>query len=148
MELPQKQLFEEFIQYAYNEMNLSGWRDRMNEQRGFDSNYFNDYRHAPIGIKSQGLDYRSRMTIPELVEENGNFEETMMHIFKNDLYEHHWFKAWFKHQYHEIYHSMSDAERYDLGDGRSEIGWDLNGFIQGLTFEKMMEIIESDISLK
>jgi len=148
MELPQKQLFEEFIQYAFNEMNIPGWRDRMNELRGFESGYFNDYRHAPIGKKTQHLDYRARMTIPELVEENGHFEETMMNIFKNDLYEYHWFKAWFEYHYNEIYISMSDSEQYDLGNGHSEIGWDLNEFIKGLTFEKMMEIIDSQISLK
>jgi len=148
MNLSQNQLFEEFIQYAFNEMNTIGWRDRMNELRGFETGHLYYYRHAPIGgTNNQGLE-RLQMTIPELAEENGNFEETIMNIFKWDLFEHHWFKGWFKHYYNEIYITMSDEDQHKLGDGRSEIHYDFEEFIYNLSFEKMMEIIYSDNSLK
>jgi len=120
----------------------------MNDLRGFETGYLYNYRHTPIGIKSQELDYRLRMTIPELVEENGNFEEIIMNIFKWDLFEHHWFKGWVKHYYNEIYITMSDEDQHKLGDGRSEILYDFEEFICDLSFEKMMEIIHSDNSLK
>jgi len=147
MNLLQNQLFEEFIQYAYNEMNISGWRDRMNELRGFETGHLYYYRQAPNGTNNQGLE-RLQMTIPELAEENGNFEETIMNIFKWDLFEHHWFKGWFKHYHNEIYITMSDEDQHKLGDGRSEIQCDFEEFIDDLSFEKMMEIIHSDNSLK
>ena len=147
MNLLQNQLFEEFIQYAYNEMNISGWKDRMNELRGFETGHLYYYRDAPIGINNQLLE-RLQMTIPELVEENGNFVETIMNIFKWDLFEQHWFKGWFKHYHNEIYITMSDEDQHKLGDGRSEIQCDFEEFIDDLSFEKMMEIIHSDNSLK
>jgi hypothetical protein len=143
-----QQYFEEFIQFAFNEINTPGWRDRLNELRGFNNRDFNDYRHAPIGIKCQGLDYRSQMTIPELVEENGNFEETIMTIFRWDLLEEQWFKSWFQHYYNEIYITMNETEKWELVDGRSEFTWNFQEFLEGLNFEKMMEIIDSQYSLK
>jgi len=152
MNIPQQELFEEFVQFAYNEMILLGWRERLNELRNCDSGYFNIYRHEPNCYKSQAcIIYRKKrmeMTIPECVEENGDFEKTMMNIFRNDLDEHHWFKSWFQKYHTELYNSLSYAEKYNLGDGRSEFGCEFNDFIEGLTFEKMMEIINSDISLK
>jgi hypothetical protein len=120
----------------------------MNDLRGFETGYLYNYRHTPIGIKSQELDYRLRMTIPELVEENGNFEEIIMNIFKWDLFEHDWLKAWFIHYHNDIYITMTNEDQSKLGDGRSELHCDFEEFINHLTFEKMMEIIHSDISLK
>ena len=43
---------------------------------------------------------------------------------------------------------MSDEDQHKLGDGRSEIHYDFEEFIYNLSFEKMMEIIYSDNSLK
>ena len=153
MEFINNPLIEEFIQFAFREINLSGWRDKLNALRGGERFCWNHYRALPLGQDVTNINIvtdlkRTQMTISELVEENNHFEETMMKIFMNDLYEEEWFSSWIQHYHPEIYSLLSDKEKYQLNDKRSEFSFDYENYLYDLTFDRLMEIIHSVISLK
>ena len=107
-------LFEEFIQFAYKEMNVPKWRERMNDLCG--------------GIVEE-LDKNDRrnMTIPELLDYDDDFEMIMTIIFKENALEHYWFKSWI-----------------EANNPENEFSWELRdefcSFLYGLSFQEMIEL--------
>ena len=121
-----KQIFKEFIQFAYNEVQRPDWRDRMD---------------ILCGENITGLCEHSRRfkkTLHEIAEEEeeDDHELVMTIIFKELALDEFWFKSWFAHIY-------PDQEwTWDLRDG---FRW----FLLSLSYQELMEIVEMNmISLK
>jgi hypothetical protein len=115
-------IFTEFIQFAHAEINVPGWIGRMNTLCG--------------GVVEElEPNDRRNMTLSELLaeeeEEGWGLEQVMTIHFKEMATETYWFKSWFEANYPEY-----------------EFSWDLRDdfitFLYMLSFEELMEIVDSD----
>ena len=138
-----RQLFDEFIQFAYNELQTEGWRGRMNELCEYDEEFEMDPRERESPWFEADMK-RINMTIPELVESMGSFEDTIMLLFTKDLLEHNWFHCWLKQQFPNMSFIIYDTTEWTEWIMKN----DLNEYVHSLSFEKIMEIIDSQPCLK
>ena len=115
-----KQIFKEFIRFAYFEVQTPGWKDRMN---------FLCRENVRI-LCCDGR--RSFNTLREVDEEE---EVVMAIIFKDTALDDFWFKSWFELNYPEQEWSW---------DMRDKFSW----FMFALSYEELMEIIGLDFCLK
>jgi hypothetical protein len=117
-EIDSKQIFNEFIQFAYNEVREDGWRDRMDILCGENVSILCEQSH------------RSK-TLQEIAEdkEEWNYELMLTITFKELALEEYWFKSWFEQTYPEQEWS------WDL---RDEFRW----YLLGVSYEELLEIFE------
>jgi hypothetical protein len=114
------QIFKEFIQFAYFELQTPGWKERM------------DFL-CRENVRLLCCDGRKSFnTIHEVDEEE---EVVISIIFKDTALDDFWFKSWFVLNYPE------QEWTWDL---RDKFSW----FMFALTYEELMEIIGLDFCLK
>jgi hypothetical protein len=118
-----KQIFKEFIQFAYNELQRPDWRDRMD---------ILCEEHITGLCCDQSR--RFNKTLHEIAEdqEENDYELVMTIIFKELALEQFWFKCWFAHTY---------AEEEWTWDLRDDFRW----FLLSLSYQDLMEIVEMDM---
>jgi hypothetical protein len=114
-----KQIFNEFIQFAYAEVQSPGWRDRM------------DVLCSENIVLSCQQSRRYVKTLHEIAEEEEEYDYgfVMTIIFKELALEEYWFKSWVEHTYPEQEWS------WDL---RDKFRW----YMLGLSYEVLMDIVE------
>jgi len=114
-----KQIFNEFIQFVYAEVQSPGWRDRM------------DVLCSENIVLSCQQSRRYVKTLHEIAEEEEEYDYglVMTIIFKELALEEYWFKSWFDHAYPEQEWS------WDL---RDKFRW----YMLGLSYEVLMDIVE------
>jgi hypothetical protein len=114
-----KEIFNEFIQFAYAEVQSPGWRDRM------------DVLCSENIVLSCQQSRRYVKTLHEIAEEEEEYDYgfVMTIIFKELALEEYWFKSWVEHTYPEQEWS------WDL---RDKFRW----YMLGLSYEVLMDIVE------
>jgi hypothetical protein len=125
-------LFEEFIQFAFNEFYISGWRDRMNQLRE------GEYNYIIIGMDDSKIKYMLS-TIPELLNEGLDYKEVIM-SFAQNLTAFLWFNSWLNQRYPNIFF-WKKGFCWNKDD-------DFKKFVNMLSFEELNRIIDSEIMLK
>jgi len=126
------QLFEEFIQFAFNEFYISGWRDRMNELRG------GEYNYIIYGMADSKIMYMLT-TIPELLNAGHDYKEIIM-AYKANLTAYLWFQSW-------IFQRCPNTFFWKKGF-TLQIESDFINFVKQLSVDDLINIINSEFMLK
>jgi hypothetical protein len=114
-----KQLFNEFIQFVYTEVQSPGWRDRMDDLCS---------ENIVLSCQQSRRHFKTLHEIAE-EEEEDDYGLVMTIIFKELALEEYWFKSWVEHTYPEQEWS------WDL---RDKFRW----YMLGLSYEVLMDIVE------
>lgn len=126
------QLFEEFIQFAFNEFYISRWRERMNELR------CGEYNYIIYGIDDSKIIYMLT-TIPELLNAGHDYKQIIM-AYKSNLTSYLWFQSWISKRF-------PNTVFFKKGF-KWEIETDFKNFVKQLSVDDLIEIINSEIMIK
>jgi len=120
-----KIIFGEFIRYAYGEVHIENWRERMNELCG-----------GQVLDTDERMEKTLQQNVQDIMEEEeSDFQFETLIIFQQMALEYNWFKCWFEKNYEEkVWH-------WDLS-------CDFRSFLFSLNYDSLMEIIDSEFCLK